>query len=1438
MAKNYSQRKITRKSVIAALCALSVTCTGLAAACTPNNNKDDPDPVAREDTQLLKNGNFEFFNVPKKGVYLINNVNDWTLGGDSSVKSGIIGTSDAAWEKLTDAKLADKLDYNNDLGLSSEDYVDYNSMRSRDILYKDPYAATLEADKVADDKYINNQGAENYFGIVDGKIGNKPVYKDEDTGVYYFDQEHTQEVRFEQIKNPGTHLNIQKDDNGYYYMDGNEKVTVYSDDDGYLFLDEDKKESVGNVLMVHNYATDGKYNGIHQYYSSNTITLEANTAAEISVWVKTSDIKFDKGYVALDEQDKGAFIEVVQTVNSSTVDSFVIKNINTEKIIKYAENENPKVEITAESNGWLQYTVYVNSCDFASSTIQLRLGLGQNEGAEKCTGYAFFDDVSVTKYRDLESEGCTYKDSADKNLLENTTCSLTSEKDDKIFNADKELREGQGNRHNYNFHYLVDLASERTLSDANANTYSPITFGNNVTAKLTSEKDGNKYYASAESLGGANVTGNVIKSNETYSLVKNFEARPTDNDLIGAFDGKTAFTSSLFNGKDYSKLLNDGLIGEGNDISVLPKYGVNSNMLVTLSAWGAAYTSTIADNSFTVDGNGYKIVSFWIKTSDMGGKPAATAKIYQVDSNGKEIEKTASQSLKVESTNITSDFEDEKDIYNGWVQCFFFIENTTDEQAKFHVDFSFGNTTIKDATSYNGGWAAIANMQTLEIDEEVYKLATSGDRCALFSVTATEDDESGNKMDEATGTSDIKTGISVPANYNGINGGNSTVTDAESRPSYDANNTNGLAGLINKEYAVNYDNWDVISKSFGKANASWEEVFGADCYQPLIIINNIRIYAEKASATEDTYKNYLIEAADGDIVINGKTYKSAENTEWDENATYYSRPVSNYGFAAGSKTVSANSYQAVSVKVKVSGDAKAYIYLVDADSPKNILNYTTPAYTFYYDEEGNVLDEKFDKDWKESEHRSHIVYKYDDENGLYKNYRDEKDETNYANLYNLVKNYRNYKFEHNVFYDKNGKEVSFDDLVNGEDYYASATDHGKFADHYLTNTDGTRVFEYLDGKYYYLEEGKRTVEVEGFDKSIVRYDYTALNEELSVEVGNTDDEWKTVHFIIKTGSEAKKYRLELWNGKRDDAGKIENLDDGAVAFDYVSYPITSSNYANVIGEYEKNIIDAYKAKVLEKYHNLDKISSNAENISYFEETLVKDGVLTETEVNAVKAQFNYNAKYYTYTLYDSESYVPFNPGTAKDGATGYDYNAGDFGETLAYFEYENKNDNSYNVFADYSAVDQSISLNNGTDDGDDGEEDKDTESGDIWLYVSSIILVVILLITLISLLTRMLVKKYYKKSADDKKSKNVYRQRDRYIKKLHLVKNEEEISGDGADSETETTSQPEEVTETVENAEVENQQPAETVEETEVVETEVTEEVTEETPSEDNGEDK
>ena len=546
--------------------------------------------------------------------------------------------------------------------------------------------------------------------------------------------------------------------------------------------------------ILHNYSTDGKYNGIQQYYTSATINLEANTAAEISLWVKTSDLKFDKGYDALDEQDKGAFIDVVQTVGGNSVDSFAIKNINTEKIIKYASADSKTV---TESNGWINYKIYVNACDFASSTIQLKLGLGREGDAEKCTGYAFFDDVTVTKYRDLQDIE-SYKENSSK--LGNTTCTLISEKEDKIFNADKEMREPAGNATDFNnaydFHYAIDLASETDKS----NGYNAVKLDqNNVKAALTSEKADGKVYATSESNSAQLIDVTSADQSEKYDLVKKKENRPTENDVVGTFAANADF--ALFNGKDkdYSKLLKDALTGD-KGISKLPKYNeTNSNMLVMLSSYGAAYTSTIYDvPAFDLSktqadkSDKYLVVSFWIKTSNMNGKTAATLKIYDVADTDKED----AQTLTIDTTGVTTNFENEKDIYNGWTQCFFFVKNSTkysdtasENEKKFNIDFSFGNTNIQNAASYEGGWAAVANLQTLEIDEEVYKLASAGTYTALFSFDSKDDDKSGNKLDEANSTSDIKTGIATPSTYNGLNGANSAVSKTDSNPSYDAYNT-------------------------------------------------------------------------------------------------------------------------------------------------------------------------------------------------------------------------------------------------------------------------------------------------------------------------------------------------------------------------------------------------------------------------------------------------------------------------------------------------------------------------------------------------------------------------------------------------------------------------------------------------------------------------
>lgn len=1375
MAKNHSYRKATRKSMIAALCALSVTCTAVAAACTPQEEKKDPAKPAKEDTHLLKNGSFEYFTIPDDAIYLIKNVSDWTLGGDGSVKSGIIGTSPKDWEALTDEGLEQKLEYNNDVGSSSDEYIDYNSMRSRDILYKEPYAATRTADQVKNDNLIDNFGGLQKFLGIEGNdadgytLDGVKVYRSEDDKDFFFDEEFTKPVRKAVIDNPETHLGKFEEKSGEWYL-GDQKL--YEGDDGALYSDEAKENTVGNVLMVHNYTTDGKYNGIRQYYTSNTITLEANTAAEISVWVKTSDLKFDKGYTALSEQDKGATIEVIQTVNGTDIDSFVVKNINTEKIISGAASDKDN-KPTTEQNGWLNYKIYVNACDFAESTIQLRLGLGR-ENEEQVTGYAFFDDVTVTKFRTLDDKDCTYSQNKDKVV----NCSLTSDKDEKIFNADKELRETGGTdlRHAYDFHYAIDLASTTGSSD---NSYSPVILNSDsVTAFLTTEKDGLKLYASS-AMNEANFKG-VAHGDRTgdYDLVKNFNGRPTKNDLLGTFSSNTSFTADLFDGIDYSSVLNDALRGD----NALPDY--DGNTLVMLSSWGAAYTSTISSDNFKVKAESYAIASFWIKTSDMNGKTAATIKVYDAD------DKDDSTSLTIDTTGVAYAFENQKDIYKGWVPCFVFVENDSDTDKQFAIDFSFGNTTIKSAT-YEGGWVALANLQTLTVDEEIYKLATSGNYTALYSFKTEDDDDDGKVMDDALGTSDIKSDIAIPSNYNGLNGANSSFTDNDNRQSYDASNTNPLAGLINRDYIGNYSNSTQILTSFNSAATNWDEAFGADCYQPLIIINNLRRYAEEESgATADTVTDYYVEDENGTIVTpSGKKYSKA--TEYDEDTKYYSlKEVVNYGFVGANKTISSDSYETISVKVMVSGDAEAYIYLVNSDEPQNLLSYTTPSYTFYYDNEGNVLDAEFDKDWKESEHRDHIIYTLRDD-GLYA-----RENKVYANLYNLKKSFKNYKFEHETFYNEDGQAVSFDNLVEGENYYTTA-DKTTLASHYLVATDGTRVYEFKNGAYYYIVDNVTSdTKVENFDQAYARYD-EALNEQFFVKVTNTEGKWVTVNFFVHSGSAAKNYRLEMWSGSRTETGVKTNGStsvvekNGAVAFDTSSYSLSSSNYATVLGEYENNVIYAYQ-EVLG-----DKLGADAygKNIAYYE-NLVNDGTITEAQIKSVLDRYGieYKAKYYAYTLYDSEAYIPFNSTTAEDGETGYDYNADDFNELLAYFEYNDKAQNSRNVFVDYSAVDQNISINRNTPDDDDDDEET-TTNGDVWLYVSSIVLVVVLLITLAAILIRDYLKKRRIKKGTKQRSKNVYRQRDRYIKKLHLVKNEE------AEETVEPVTEPDEVEPEAEPAE-------------------------------------
>ncbi len=1267
MVKNYSKKGKFKYVMLALACTATFS---MAACSTSSDNGDTDKKTSKEDTQLLKNGNFEFFDIPDDAVYLIKTPLNWTHGGTSSyTMSGIISTSEKGWQALTAEDLADTLDYNNDLDSSSstyeDEYVDYNGMKSSDILYKDTYTA------------LNDSESEGALDLID---------------------------------NPGTHYDVSLDETGnpYYVDEDGNKVTVYVNEDDDYFLDEDFKQGISNILMLHNYSSSA-HNGIAQNYSSTSIELPANTAAEISVWVKTTGLKFNNGTDV--SQDHGASITVTQTVGSTTLDDFAITCINTEKLI--GEDDDAY-------NGWVEYTVYVNACDFASTTITLKLGLGDSDNPVE--GYAFFDDVNVTKYISLDDADCSY--TQNKDLIGNAYCTLSSDESEKIFKADSYERNGgeiSDERYSNNYYYLLDLASE---SD-----YVPVTF-ENVSAGLTVDADN---YVSANSFDGKliGISEATQSANETR-LPKDFTALNTSNDLLAFVKAGYTFSSSQ---TIYYEKLNNALSSAAN----LP--GLNgstdNNLLVMLSAYGAAYTSSF---EITVEVSGYKIISFWVKTSDMSGGTAATVTLTDT------ADKDNTAVITLDTTGVVTDIDDDnKDIYDGWVQCFFFINNETTESKTLTVDFSIGNTTIKDTTvsSYKAGWVAIANMQSLDVDEDTFAYTGSGTYTS--SLTLSEESEKKTSVfDEAYGSqaNQIKTDIVNPSSYTGVNGGSSSIVNngSISLP-YDDINTNSNAGLINKDYFENYSaqSWyntllDSFNVSTTDALTAWNEIFGSASIQPLIIVNEIRDYTDAKAI--------------------------------------------NYGFISETKTASVNSYSTVSVRVKVSEGAVAYIYLVDTSASKNVLTFSTPSYSFYYDEDGNVLKSEPDADANYIQKRENILYTLRDD-GLY----EDAGGTLYANIWNYSKVYYDESVD---YYDADGNNINFEDLVDGNTYYLDNAGKTE-ANHYLVTSDSVKVYQYIEGSYYYLVEGVAADKVEPFDRQYARYDYSNLSEEYAVKIEGTAEnagKWITVNFVILAGSESKSYRLELWSGSRESSGVDENgnpteVSEGSVViFDY-SY--TSVSDDTLKSAYESEIIAAYQ-KVLAANNLLSDIASISENIDYYKNLVdgyIAEGKLSQSDLDEYEILNNYVAHYYTYSLYDSASFQPYNKNTADENTTGYDYSVNDYSETLAYLSI--KDDDSYTIFADYSTVDQDISID--TDDDDDSDTDTTTTSDtSIWLLASSIVLVIVLLFTLLSILIRDFIKKSgHKKTL----GKNVYNQQkqNRYIRKLRINEQKSEEVDDNSDNE-------------------------------------------------------
>ncbi|MDE6075572.1 MAG: hypothetical protein K2G26_03965, partial [Clostridia bacterium] len=867
-------------------------------------------------------------------------------------------------------------------------------------------------------------------------------------------------------------------------------------------------------------------------------------------------------------------------------------------------------------------------------------------------------------------------------------------------------------------HFFIDLASS-TAEDALAISASGITAGLTVeettTGKYVSAK--NEYKNDFNALdNGADTAFIPTKLGEKGINVK--DDLLTHTAITDAEDWK-------LDAGEYTDVLTDALKAAVK----LPGVENNStSALVILSARGAAYEAQITNEQvFKLAKNEYALISFWVKTSDMNGASAAKFTVVDVD------DKTNKSEFSVDSTTESLvNIGDNENVYNGWVKCFIRVSNTTDGDKTFKIVVNFGNTTIKGTTtsSYTAGWMAMTNLSFTSLDKDVFGYSSGASHAATLAFTESTPNATHNFDTELGDKNEIKDNLAIPSAYTGVYGNSLNIApngNAADKEDYDKTNSNAYAGILNKE---NFENGNYNGDWFNKLTAItvdsdedsvWNKYFDKYTVQPLLIVNTVKNFSE-------------------------------------DNKIY------NYGYIGNSATVSADGYVAVSVRVKASAGAIANVYLVESGVAGNkVLNYALPKYNFWYDDDGNILKGEPDEDASSAKKKENIAYTLRAD-GLYEN----GDGKLYANFYNLSK-YYDIRFEHETFYNESGEQVNFEDLVQGETYYANAQKTAYAPHHLIAGGNGNnKVYEYNGGvggetTYCYLEKNKtnKNKVVYGIDTTVakMRYDNSAAeNIPYQFTIDTTTEEgakyagkWVTVTFYIHGGSQAKSYRLELWSGKRDEQTSYdEGAADSYVVFDYSNISLDQASYNELVGAYTNDIIADYTENIK------GELADNNGTIADLEKLADKKSTL-----------YNYAATYYTFSLYDSEAFIPFNAETAEKNQTGYSYAYSDNQESLAVLKVEDDSNFTMSAFIDYSVIDKDIEII-GAPTVPDNSTDSDTDNNDtpvnVWLLAASIALVVAIFVAIAAIFIRDFVKKHSRKKTAGKNSYN-FNKNKRYVKK-------------------------------------------------------------------------
>ncbi len=600
------------------------------------------------------------------------------------------------------------------------------------------------------------------------------------------------------------------------------------------------KDGETKILMIANKSAkkDVNYATAQKFTSTTTLSLTQDTYAKVSFWVLTQGLEkeeggADKGLTDRDgnpgnpaEDSKfGANVALINTVGSVSQVAVKLTNINT-------------------YGAWKQYSIYVKASDYTTSSIQLAVGLGQASATvveDAVAGRAFFDDFTyeVISAEDYAAGVATVAD-VDKDDPDNVGQFVIA--DGIAYNRAPAA---------FSEEFIeFDLGSTCRTDDTNA-------------TKLAAAFEFNRTGTNMPLIPTATPDSEVgFLTKDASGIVA---PKYAENDGLQGVDTVANIKANAYFANAF---------GEGN-----PLTDTQSGVYIGIKK-ASSYTVSL-NNSFLVEpseDNGYVMLSFWAKTSDIANGTKAPVSVQLID-KGPTGTSANHYLYHTSFTGInTTPAENEEDVtFDGWKKYTFFVANNyTTGTRNFSLSFSFGPTDLQKIEDPMldyalPGWAIFAGFETSILTEEEYNAASTNNyakKTALYAGYEVDSNETGFDSMQASMGDKYKVEPVAPQNYVGVPA-NHLVVNGTGDVNYNAEGV--VAGLVHADYAASYG---IVDAPFTD-NASF---FNGTTKKPLMISTSA-----------------------------GKSY----------------------GFIGAKATIAEYSYATVSVRVRTSNGATASVYMVD-----------------------------------------------------------------------------------------------------------------------------------------------------------------------------------------------------------------------------------------------------------------------------------------------------------------------------------------------------------------------------------------------------------------------------------------------------------------------------------------------------------------------------